>query len=189
MSCCGAPAQVLTHEVLLRHLSIESFRPLARGSSGGAPLWEALLAAAAGRPALETWEGPPSSQLSSASLGLYAAAQEAFAALHGAYCGQTASLQPEPAGPGAPGGPGGPNGSGGQEDPGGPGGPCGRLGPPEAPGESVLQQLRKGGVLDCRRVLLPFFAVAPLAWDGRGLDLAHLCCLRLLAAFALSSKW
>ncbi|KAL8274299.1 hypothetical protein Esti_001753 [Eimeria stiedai] len=177
---------VFTHDMLLRDVAVSSFRPFVGRPSEVDPLWGALFAAASRGPP------PPSScgaqvggpqQHSSATLRLYAANDEAaLAYLDGIYLQQdeaaaaataraTSSISSE---------------RGSSTDT--------KETPPstDAAGlrkESVLQLLMKAGVRDLRRILLPLFAVAPLAWDGKSLDLAYLCTQRLLACFAASSKW
>ncbi|OEH79204.1 hypothetical protein cyc_01516 [Cyclospora cayetanensis] len=165
-----------THEMLLRSLSIQNFRPTVKYSRTGAALWEALFNGAGG--------GSPS-ELSSASLRLYASNQDAFAslprlrtpqhqsALHKRIDGATDPVVTlsQPVGSMDSNSP-----SEGPQD-------------QDAEGTSVAQLLLKGGVSDCHRILLPFFALAPLAFDGRALNVSYICSLRALKCFSISSKW
>ncbi|KAL8437983.1 hypothetical protein ACSSS7_000553 [Eimeria intestinalis] len=179
---------VFTHDMLLRDVAVSSFRPFVGKRSEVGPLWRALFAAAS--------RGPPSSsscgtqvggpqQHSSANLRLYAANDESALAyldsvfLHGdgaaaAPTAATAATAPQ------------------NSTKCGSSSTTGETPQSTSTGgsrkDSLLQVLLKAGVNDIRRILLPFFAVAPLAWDGKGLDLAYLCTQRLLACFAASSK-
>ena len=177
--------QVFTHEMMLRDLGILNFRPMVRGPQRDSPLWETLFAAASGGSPPTFWGGAPAAQLSSATLRLYTTNQETLASLSGVYLQQQQQQQQQ------------------QQE----GGAAASTSSDSADvlneehhdratltartreGDSLLDLLRKGGVRDPRRILLPFFFLGPLSWDGRGIDLAYLCLQRALSCFAASSKW
>ncbi|KAL8446232.1 hypothetical protein Emed_005187 [Eimeria media] len=177
---------VFTHDMLLRDVAVSNFRPFVGKLSEVNPFWGALFAAASRcSPSSSSCGGQVKGpqQQSSATLRLYAANdEEALAYLDGIYLQQDEAAAAETATtPSATSTDLGTSNTT-EEEPQSTNAAGSRK-------ESVLQLLLKAGVRDIRRILLPFFAVAPLAWDGKGLDLAYLCTQRLLACFAASSKW
>lgn len=182
------------HDTMLRHLAISDFKLEGRGPSEDVgPLWEALFAAASA-----DGSGGPPLQLSGSTLWLYTASQKALDSLKGLSLqqgpqqqdGDAASTRttpaPAPAPPTCP-----PQGLSDSQEVSEAhlGGPQGASRDREEKRETLCDLLMSKGVRDFRQILLPFFAVAPLAPDGRGVDLAYLCMQRLLACFAVSSKW